>query len=305
MTSPQLFAMFLLKSYSEVQRVDKSLQMEMLLAAAGKGHVPAQAVVSRVSQSYNIPLDVNKTFLYNGASCGSLLARHELEILDSALAFKAWGKFRSSTGFNQFYSPLVATDEYLDGIRDADDNTYIHFLSVRGEPQKLREFLLANGKTLNINARNFRGETALYKACLTRCWETVRELCLHRANASIPALLNEATCLHWLFNLPSTHVDQIAIVLVNAGADLNASASPTPSIMDYHFPFSWPSGTPLHFATFASNLTAVITLLKLGARAGLRNGRDPYLSDENVRQLHCRGTAEEGEFQNQINRVLV
>jgi ankyrin repeat protein len=37
-------------------------------------------------------------------------------------------------------------------------------------------------------------------------------------------------------------------------------------------------------------------LLKLGALAGLRNGCDPYLSDENVRQLHRHGTAEEGEF---------
>jgi ankyrin repeat protein len=296
MTGPQLFAMFLLKSYGEVRKVDKSLQMEMLLAAAEKGHIPAQAVVSRVSQSYNIPHDVNKTFLYNGASYGSLLARRELEILDSALAFEALDKFRSSTGFNQFYSPLVATDEYSDDIKDAGDNTYIHFLSARGEFQKLRESLLANGTTLNINARNFRGETALYKACLTGCWETVRELCQHRADASISVLLNEVTCLHWLFNFPSTHVDQIATVLVNVGADLNALASPTPSIIDYHFPFSWPSGTPLHFATFASNPTAVTTLLKLGARAGLHNGRDPYLSDENVRQLHRHGTAEEGEF---------
>jgi hypothetical protein len=167
MTGPQLFAMFLLKSYSEVRKVDKSLQMEMLLTAAEKGHIPAQAVVSRVSQSYNIPYDVNKTFLYNGASYGSLLTGRELEILDSALAFKALNKFRSSTGFNQFYSPLVTTDEYSDDIKDTDDNTYIHFLLAREKFQKLRESLLANGTTLNINARNFRRETALYKACLT------------------------------------------------------------------------------------------------------------------------------------------
>ncbi|MCJ1351738.1 MAG: hypothetical protein MMC33_001722 [Icmadophila ericetorum] len=155
MTGPQLFAMFLLKSYGEVRKVDKSLQMEMLLCAAEKGHIPAQAVVSRVSQSYNIPHDVNKTFLYNRASYGSLLARHELEFLDSALASEALDKFRSSTGFSQFYSPLAATDKYSDDIKDEDDNTYIHFLSVRGEFQKLRESLLANGTTLNINARNF------------------------------------------------------------------------------------------------------------------------------------------------------
>jgi hypothetical protein len=109
-------------------------------------------------------------------------------------------------------------------------------------------------------------------------------------------LLNEVTYLHWLFNFPFTRVDQIATILVNVGANLNALVSPTSFIMDYYFPFSWLSRTLLYFATFASNLTAVTTLLKFGVRAGLRNGCDSYLSDENVRQLHRHGTAEEGEF---------
>jgi len=296
MTGPQLFAIFLLKSYSEVRKVDKSLQMEMLLAAAEKEHIPAQAVVGRVSEFYSIPHDINKTFLLNGASYGSLPAMHELDILDPALASKARDNFRNSTGFNQFYSPLAAADQYSDGIEDADGNTYVHFLSARGVFGKLQEVLHANRTALDINARNIRGETALYKACLTGCWETVRVLCQHGADASIPALLNSLTCLHWLFNFPSTHVIQVATTLVGAHANLNALASATPSIMDYHFPFSWPSGTPLHFAAFASNSAAVTTLLKLGARAGLRNGRDPYMSDENVRQLHHHGTAEEGEW---------
>jgi hypothetical protein len=295
MMGSQLFAMFLFKTYSEVGKVNKSVQMEMLLGAAEKGQIPAQAVVSRVAQSYNIPHDVDKTFLYNGASYGSFLARHELEILDSALALKARDKFRRSTGFNQFFSPFVAADNHSDGTKDADDNTYVHILSAHGEFKKLRESLLANETTLNINAKNFRGETALYKACLTGFWEVVRELCQHRPDGSIQATLNKPTCLHWLFNFPSALLDETATVLVNACADLNALASPPPYIMNHHFPFSWPSGTPLHFATFASNPAAVTTLLKLGARAGLRNGCDPYVSDENVRQLHCHGTAEEGD----------
>jgi hypothetical protein len=145
------------------------LQIEILLIAAEKGHILAQAVVSRVSQSYNISHDVNKTFLYNGAFYGSFLVGRELKILDSALAFKVLDKFRSFTGFNQFYSPLVTTDEYSDDIKDANNNTYIHFLSARKKLQKLRESLFANGTTLNINARNFREKTALYKVCLTGC----------------------------------------------------------------------------------------------------------------------------------------
>ena len=294
MTGPQLFAMFLLKTFIDVSKADKSIQMEMLLSAAEKGHIPAQAVVSRVFESYGIPHEVNKAFLYNGASHGSPIASQDLEHLDSRLASEARHHFRGSAGFNQFYSPLHVVQP--DGIKDASDNTRIHYLATYGKSEELQQLLEANDTTADVNADNIFGETALYKACMTGCWETVKVLCQHKADPSIPAFLNDLTCLHWLFNFPPACIEQTASALVRSGADPNAWATPTPSVMDYHFPFAWPSGTPLHFATAASNLTAVTALLKLGAQANFRNGRDPYLSDENVRQLHCHGTEEEGDF---------
>ncbi len=296
MTGPQLFAMFLAMSYVDVSKSEKSLQLEMLHSAAEKGYVPAQAVMSRVSASYDIALDVDKAALYSGASSGALLAWHDLHSLDPALASQAWDDFRKSTGYNQFYSPVTGTSSTSVFTKDSDDNGYLHILSTYGEAAKIGKFLLTNGANVEVNAANIHGETALYKACLTGCRKTVEILCQYGANASVRSELDDRTCLHWLFNFPPAQVKEVALALVRANADVNALSFSAPLLVNCHFPFSWPSGTPLHFAVFASNPAAVVALLELGAQAGMRDGCDPYATDENVRQLHCHGNDEEGDF---------
>jgi hypothetical protein len=143
LSGPKLFAMFVFRSLSEVSMHDKSVQMSMLLAAVDKGHIPAQAIVQRVSASYGQPLSLPgssiRSFLYAGASNGSIVALCDLFALDPALASAAQLQFQEKTGYNQFFSPLKETDISADFFADADSNTRLHYISARGDRKKLAE----------------------------------------------------------------------------------------------------------------------------------------------------------------------
>ncbi|KAK5731511.1 hypothetical protein LTR17_011309 [Elasticomyces elasticus] len=185
----------------------------------------------------------------------------------------------------------------LDEVEYARGNSRLHILAARGRHDEIRDILSEDRTCVGVNERNTRGETALYKACLTGDWKTVKLLCLQGPDASLSEDTYGLTCLHWLFNVDMEHAGNVATVLVQkGGADVNALMRSSLAMANYHFPFRWPSGTPLHWAIFASSRSAITALLSLGAGSDLRDGRDPYLSDENVRQLHRHGTAEQGEF---------
>jgi len=290
-----MLAMFLAQSYSDVDKTDKVVPVKMLRAAVQKGYTPAIAVLSRVLQSYGIEEGSDATLLFKGASSGSLLAWHELMRLNAAFATQAWDSFRGSTGYNQYYSPVANLSLDTLSLRDFENNAEIHVHAARGEVIQLKN-ALGRGASTRINAKNAHGETALYKACLTGDWKTVEVLCKAGADASVPSDLNRLTCLHWLFNFPGPDVEKVAGALLAAGANTNALAQPWPPIANPHFPFTWPPGSPLHFAVFASSKAAVITLLKHGASLTVRDGRDPYTIDDNVRQMHCHGDAEQGDW---------
>ncbi|KAK1062036.1 hypothetical protein LTR12_000486 [Friedmanniomyces endolithicus] len=295
LTGPHMLAMFLAQSYADVEKADKSVPVKMLRAAVQKGYTPAIAVLSRVSRSYGIDHGSDVTHLFKGASSGSLLARRDLLRVDAASATQAWDHFRRSTGYNQFYSPVASLSLDAMSLEDAENNTAIHVLAARGDVAQLKK-ALGRGASTSINAKNIHRETALYKACLTGDWKTVEVLCKAGADASVPSDLNGLTCLHWLFNFPDPDVEKVAGALLAAGANINGLAKPWPPIANPHFPFTWPPGSPLHFAVFASSKAAVVALLKHGASLAVRDGRDPYVIDDNVRQMHCHGDAEEGDW---------
>ncbi|KAK5147870.1 hypothetical protein LTR32_000747 [Rachicladosporium monterosium] len=295
LTGPHMLAMYLAQSYSDVEKTDKSAPVKMLRAAVQKDYAPACAVLSRVLRSYGTEHGSDMALLYKGASAGSLLAWHELLRLDAASATQAWSDFRRSTGYNQYYSPVADLSLEAMSLEDVEKYTPIHVHAARGDVVQLKN-ALGRGASTSINAKNIHGETALYKACLTGDWKTVEALCKAGADASVPSNLNGLTCLHWLFNFPDPDVEKVAGALLAAGANINALAQPWPPIANPHFPFTWPPGTPLHFAVFACSKTAVIALLKRGASLAVRDGRDPYVIDDNVRQMHCHGNAEEGDW---------
>ena len=305
-SAPQLFAMFLFKSQSDAAKEDKSLQLEMLKVSAEKGHIPAQAVIERVYESYGTAFTGPSDCLVNGAATGSIYAMLELAARDVQSAEAARMRFLGDTGYNQFFSPLLRPSDASQDATDADGNTILHRLSAKGKSTELQEVLRDHGKKTQLDSQNRHGETTLYKACLAGCWQTVNLLCSHGADASIPSFLNGLTCLHWLFNFRHDRIDEVAKTLVRSGANINATAhsDPTSALVDYHFPFQWPLGTPLHSAVHARSHAAVKALISCGADASIRDIRDPYVTDLNVRQMHVHGTAETGESSRPVRKPL-
>lgn len=316
MSGQQVFRMFLLKTIYDVPEPNKRLQIQMLLEAASKGYTPAQAITQRVLESYEelteeLSPRIRMSWLYNAASTGSLSGRSDLALSHPGLAQNADEKFRNDTGHNQFYSPIPNTSSMwtnkvvslaqieetkADGWRDTDGNSNIHYFAAHGNGKAL-ELLLTQPNHVPIDHRNTRGETALYKACLSGRHETVLGLCRYRADASLRGFPNGATCLHWLFNFPASQIDEVTTALVHCGADPNALLSSSVPVLNYHWPFTWPAGSPLHWAIAASNVEAIKALLRVGSNpCCLRSTHDPYITDQNVRQFRQHGNHEEGSF---------
>jgi len=136
--------------------------------------------------------------------------------------------------------------------------------------------------------------TALYMACVAGHWRTAKLLCEAGADASIASEGMGLTCLHWLSNFPTEHIDEIAGLLANRGAQPNAIQFED-GYRD-HFPFVWRCGTPLHYTVQASNREAAAALLRIGADPLLRNTFDPYLYDINVRYMDSEDDMGEGEY---------
>lgn len=243
-----------------------------------------------------MPCETNRGLLQEAATTGSLFAWNELNNICPHQAERSWAKFRGKQGYNQFFSPARALDAPEVGDVDAEENSPLHVMAAHGAYSRLEWALRASTTTMPIDGRNRHGETALYKACLVGCRHSVLVLCQHGADASIPTARNQLTCLHWLFNFPTDQIEGVLTALLKAKANINALADPVPWIANFHFPFSWPSGSPLHWAVFTACHTAVTGLLRQGADPTVRDSRDPYMADENVRQMHCHGNPEIGEF---------
>lgn len=296
LSGAQLFAMFLVKSFYDGSRGDlPTVQTKILITAAERGFVPAQAVAYRVLQSHRqqLPAHISpktaKTWLFHGASTGSLVAAQDLGAIDMESCERARAEFRRNGGYNQFYS-LTARPPDLNlpesesrDIIEKQRNSRIHELATYGRLEYLTELLNDTDAEADVNARNAFGETGLYKACMAGCWQTVSLLSRRGATASITENLDGISCLHWLFNFPPEHIPTVARLLVDANGDPNTLTHTTSPIVQYHFPFTWPPGTPLHWAVAASSATAVKVLLELGADPTLRNRTDAYKYERNVR----------------------
>ncbi|EXJ92140.1 serine/threonine protein kinase [Capronia epimyces CBS 606.96] len=316
LTGAQLFAMFLLRSVQDIARSDKKLQIAILLDAARTGFPPAQALVKRVLVSYDLPVSEHmsdreaRKWMHNALETGYLPSEMETESLDARELQEDRITFRNNTGYNQFYSPITtladARFHFIEDDQAVTDqghwhpscdqykNDVIHQLAAHGQDDALK--LLLEATPINLNKRNSLGETALYKACLAGHWNTVILLCQNGADASIPATDRNMTCMHWLFNFPAAQVVHVFHALSSSGADMDAKILGRNPLVNHHYPLTWPLGAPLHWAVGACNGAAVRVLLENGADPCIRNGQDPYRTDENVRQLHSHGTSETGEW---------
>jgi hypothetical protein len=90
-------------------------------------------------------------------------------------------------------------------------------------------------------------------------------------------------------------VDRAFIAPINSGGDINAKSTNLVNPPNCHFPFSLPTGTPLHFAVHAPSLSAA-TKSPRGARAIIRNGRGSYIPGKSVRATSVYESAESGQI---------
>lgn len=294
MTGSELFAIFLYRSYATVSQINftyDSLHIQALIQAARKGFVPAQALVFRVLNSYSISwIDALSSvevdiWLFRGVSTGSGLSYDDLKSINLSIAEEARQVFRENGGL--IHLDLMPTTSIL------------HQAAMLGDTGAITQQLRIPATFVNALDR---GKTALYVACVAGHWRTVKILCEAGADASIASAPLGLTCLHQLSNFSTSHINEVADLLVLRGA--NPDAIQFEDMYRDHFPFVWLCGTPLHHAVQASNRTAVAALLRIGADLFLRNTSDPYLYDINVRYMDSEDDMVEGGYHRMKNEVL-
>ena len=311
LTGAQIFAMYLFRSHSDAYSADMSKQVDMLLEAGRKGYSPAMGVAGAVLRSYGLcvseylTLDDRETWLFSAVSTGSIFAYRELSVLNWDRAQAAMKHFRNMSGHCVHYSPLFEDD--------ADNHTSVQkdLVSENGqsitEPDELdRDILKAilDRVSSEVNLRNQWNETPVYRACMVGSADLVLELCKRGGDASITQSDFDISCLHWLFNFSASKIHKVLRALLNAGAKINQKLSTIWPLATPHYPFTLPPGTPLHWAVAMASQQAITALLEAGADPTMRNGDDPYRSDDNVRWTPRQGNFEVEEYSDTPENVL-
>ncbi len=322
LSNGELFAFFLDSTFHWLGRDPPSRStyfIKALVKSAEQGYVPAQAVITRVFASYGLLLSSNLSnqvlinWQLEGASSGSTIAAADLndatnfKLSDAARddLNKAWKScfYYKGGSHQQIPGKVPEASEWrgktLSEIRSApvdktEERDWLHPLAVWSNHVAINELLSVD--QVDTNAVDTDGRTALYQACVAGSAETVRVLCAHGADASLSQYSNDVTCLHWLFTFPSRDINQLARLLQSSGADPDALSGGEIPVVNFHFPFTWPWGTPLHWAVHARNPSAVAALLRIGANPGIRNGIDPYIDDLNVRYMEAEGELNQGGY---------
>ncbi|KAG8528972.1 uncharacterized protein KY384_006661 [Bacidia gigantensis] len=260
------------------------------LEAARRSHIAAQAMMYRLLKAVpecglEVSEDEITRWLFNGARTGSLVAMEDLLSISSNEAEKARKEFVRNGGYNQEMSlsylepfqTLVGSKALSNAFNIRDEsldkagNRLIHYAATFGDTRLLA---LALRQGAQIDAVNDRGETALYKACLAGNVNVVHILADFGADAKVVIPGYGVSCLHWLFNFDEDKQATIAQLLVTMGADVSACSQGIERTAEglhsiplpwFHFPFVWPLGTPLHWATFARRPSTCDILLSLGS----------------------------------------
>ncbi|KAK8119666.1 uncharacterized protein PG998_004292 [Apiospora kogelbergensis] len=229
-----------------------------------------------------------QTALTKAIESGSTVAATKLRELDPELAFKAKATHRSRGGYNEdrhlaFKSEsapqpvgafqamsLVGTASTIYHQGADAKNTRLHLAAITGRVDDM-ETAIRTCAT-QVNQKNSKGETALYKACLSGNFDIVRIITTRGgADASLTAGEHEISCLHWLFQFDDSHIPSTLDLLIQHGADVSArtKAGSTKGDRNWipatHFPFHWPHGTPLHWASHVGSITAAKALLQAHA----------------------------------------
>lgn len=279
------------RSMHQTTSID-SAHMQALLIAAERNFTPAQGIAHRVLHSYAIEWpqvheDKKLRWLFNGAAAGCLVAKFDLHEMDAALTSKAETIFRHQHCYLQHHIPPEAASLWNnlfihDSLKEPkDEDAYYMTDSIAS----LKPLLSKTFDQQIEGYTDFQKQIILHMACMAGNIDVARYLCRTGVRATLPGPPNETTCLHWLFTFPSECLKEIADLLIQNGANVNAQLHTKNPTQRWFFPFAWPAGTPLHWAVAASDAAAVKVLIDCGADCGIKDGVDPYKYDSNARTL--------------------
>lgn len=270
--------------------------LDAVTASALLNFEPAQAVAERAYQFYGIPAPaaVQGQFLdWRGTATrsGCPLARNELYKTSVAGCEKAMAHFREGSGYSQLHPDGNKVDTPLDpqfAEQYYNNESQLCLLAAYGTPGAMENFL-ASHRNLKLCQRNDRRENALYLACARGSLEITAMLLDHGADgdARLDDIINQISALHWVIAFDVAEQSTAVSLLVAHGAQLEwRTDEPQPF---YHFPFSLPAGTPLHWAVATCSYEAVRALVHCGANVNTRNSWYPYLRDDRIQVLNRFG----------------
>lgn len=281
----------------------RDLILDLLSTGAQNGCEPLRALIYCVHEHFQVlpssdVTDVKLLWMSEAVAGGAFFLRKSLQHLDSSLLENAIQRFHKQGGYNRFYAGLSREDlpKILERASLGRKANIDRKASLNGRGDKLLH-LLASIPTSDgfedilklmdlpgVNALNDHGETALYRACMTGVTSNVLLLLSRGADPSITPSHHGPTCLHWLFHFNPEDIDTIAKELIMHGASVHSRSEQ--QIPTLYYPFTLPTGTPLHWAVEMSVAEATLALLRQGANPSTRDGRDPYAYDDNVRDLY-------------------
>jgi hypothetical protein len=265
-----LLGMALKASTSNLEE-NRQKVLDYLLAASLKGYTPAQAICSRVyaSQSKKLPVDkaTLKTWAANSVREGYIFHQPEELTPTEILSFRT--DFRNAGGYSSARVMGAKTIFSIpqEAYEDSYGNSILHAYAAVGAYTGLDDVLQQN-KWIRLS-KNKKGETPIDSACQgghLNCLKLLLALNLRASSMSTTS----PSPLHWLFAFPDDDIPDALRLLLQAGADINhrylgVEDAKFPTYTSAHFPFTWPLGTPLHWAVFTRSRIAVKFLIENGA----------------------------------------
>ncbi|RHZ54021.1 ankyrin repeat and protein kinase domain-containing protein [Aspergillus thermomutatus] len=258
-----------------------------LAEAARAGYSPARAVYVQIMKAHGRKPEfeegVLEEWMMQAVSEGYFFASPGYlgeKIEDARERFRANGGFCSDPFLGKKDVVEAARDrnralkwERKNGsVVDRKRNTILHAAAALGVIDVVQG-LLDHGQT-PVNVENEKGETPLYKAFQAGHAKMVELLLDRGADASTMTPQEKVSPMHWLFLIPDISIARIARRMIEGGANINATIEPVvkensggfpEKTQVLHYPFELPHGTPLHWACFFRNMTAVEALVSLGA----------------------------------------